>query len=408
MAARKRGKKPPGKRATRAVKPALGNDPFERGAAVRTPESLALQFASTSRSTPTPTPTPTATARPAATPAATFTSTATATAAALRDRLGALEQRVESATSAASVRLRELARQEAAGDHARELAEMVGRLLPLARGALGNLATALRSLFAGAAPGALDAYGMDRELLARAAPVLDFLYSSWWRVEARQLENVPSAGPVVVVANHGGALFWDALVLRLALLREHPARRDLRPLLDDRALGTPIFGRASARLGAVAATPEHALELLGGGTAIAVFPEGSRNAGRPWAERYQVDRFGRGGFARIALRTGAAIVPCAIVGSEETSAPFARPGWLAERIGIPFLTTAPSLPLAPLGIVPLPSRWSLRFGPPIDAAALGRAAAEDAAQVLALTERTRSALQQMLDEDVAARRSVYL
>src|SRR6266568_5399082 len=384
MVARKQGKKPAGKRAPRVAKPALGNDPFERGAAVRTPESLALHFV------PTATPTPISTA-----------------AAALRDRLGALEQRVETATSAASARLRDLALQESAGEHARELAEMAGRLLPLARSRLGGLA-ALRSLFAGAAPGALDAYGMDRDLLARAAPVLDLLYTSWWRVETRQLENVPAAGPIIIVANHGGALFWDALVLRLALLREHPARRELRPLLDDRALGTPLFGRAAARFGAVAATPEHAIELLGGGTAIAVFPEGSRNAGRPWPERYRVDRFGRGGFARIALRTGAAVVPCAIVGSEETSAPFARAGWLAERIGMPFLATTPSLPLAPLGILPLPSRWSLRFGAPIDTAALGRAAADDAGQVLALTERTRSALQQMLDEDVAARRAVYL
>jgi 1-acyl-sn-glycerol-3-phosphate acyltransferase len=395
MAARKQRKKPAGKRA-------LGNDPFERGAAVRTPESLSLQLAPTATATPTATSTSTP-----ATPTATSTPIPISTAAALRDRLVAMEQRVESATSAASTRLRGLALQEAAGEHARELAEMAGRLLPLVGSRLGSLA-ALRSLFASAAPDALDAYGMDRDLPARAAPLFDFLYASWWRVETRQLEHVPASGPAIIVANHGGALFWDALVLRLALLREHPARRQLRPLLDDRALGTPVFGRAAVRLGAVAATPEHALKLLCGGAAVAVFPEGSRNAGRPWPERYRVDRFGRGGFARIALRTGAPVIPCAIVGSEETSAPFARAGWLAERIGMPFLATTPSLPLAPLGILPLPSRWSLRFGEPIDTAALGRAAADDAGPVLALTERTRSALQQMLDEDVAARRTVYL
>ncbi|HYS80696.1 MAG TPA: lysophospholipid acyltransferase family protein [Anaeromyxobacteraceae bacterium] len=428
MAARKQGKKPAGKRA-------LGNDPFERGAAVRTPESLSLQLAPNSSSTTSRTSTSRATStpltpalspvggegrqpRPSATddrsdgPSALSVAPpeearSRRAAAALRERLVAMEQQVESATAAASARLRGLALQETAGEHARELAELAGRLLPLVASRLGGLA-ALRSIFAGAAPGALDAYGMDRDLPARAAPLLDFLYASWWRVETRQVEHVPATGPVIIVANHGGALFWDALVLRLALLREHPARRELRPLLDDRALGTPVFGRAAARLGAVAATPEHALELLGGGAVLAVFPEGSRNAGRPWPERYRVDRFGRGGFARIALRTGAAVVPCAIVGSEETSAPFARAGWLAERIGMPFLATTPSLPLAPLGILPLPSRWSLRFGAPIDTAALGRAAADDAGQVLALTERTRSALQQMLDEDVAARRAVYL
>jgi 1-acyl-sn-glycerol-3-phosphate acyltransferase len=243
--------------------------------------------------------------------------------------------------------------------------------------------------------------------LGRAAPVLDFLYAAWWRVEVRQIENLPSTGPVVVVANHGGVLPWDALVLRLAGLREHPARRDVRPLLDDHALATPLFGRIATRLGAVRASAEHALALLADGGAIGVFPEGSRTGGRPWPERYRVERFGRGGFARVALRAGATIVPCAIVGSEETSAPFARPGWLAERLGMPFLASTPSLPVAPLGVVPLPSRWSIRLGAPI-AAEGGEAAASDQAQVLALTERTRSALQALLDEDVAARRSVYL
>lgn len=422
MAAKKPGAKraAPKKRrpaSEHPTRPALGNDPFERGAAARPqagpalvagpgPESgpdtaaspvspLLGERAETHVTAPTP-PAP----RP---PTPTATGQAAAALEAVRDRVDALEQRLEGAAGHAAARLRELAGQEAAGQLTREVTRAVAGLLPALRARLAGVAQ-LRALFAG--PGELDFFGKDRDLEARAAPILDLLYGSWWRVEVRQVEHVPAEGPVIVVANHGGALAWDALVLRMALARAHPAHRELRPLLDDHAMKAPIFGSAAARLGAVPATPENALRLLGAGTAVAVFPEGSRNAGRPWTQRYRVERFGRGGFARIALRTGAVIIPCAIVGSEETSAPVARPGWLAERLGIPFLGGSSPLPLAPLGIVPLPSRWSVRFGEPLVPSA--PEVADDQGEVLALTERTRASLQQMLDEDVAARRSVYL
>jgi 1-acyl-sn-glycerol-3-phosphate acyltransferase len=326
-------------------------------------------------------------------------------AADLRHRLEGLEQRLESAALRAAERLGELARQEASGDGLRELKEALASLVPALRQRFASLAS-LRALVAG--PGELDFFGIDRELCERAMPLLDFLYGSWWRVATRSIENVPEQGPAVVVANHGGALPWDALVLRLALLKDHPARRELRPLLDARALQLPVAGPLAGRLGAVLATPENALGLLADARAVAVFPEGTRAGPRPWAERYRVDRFGRGGFVKIALRAGAPIVPCAIVGSEETSASLVRPGWIADRLGLPVLATAPALPLGALGLLPLPSRWTVRFGEPVDTRGLDAAAADDPAVVLDLTERTRAALQAMLDEDVAARRSVYL
>jgi 1-acyl-sn-glycerol-3-phosphate acyltransferase len=426
------------KRVPRSPKPALGNDPFERGAAVRAPvvergekakvkpaaaavaeaareegeaaarEAVAEATASAMlTATPTSTPTP----APAESETEAVSTPRAPTPAALRAQIEAVEERVErelgraaEAAASAAARLGELARAEAAGEHARDAVEVVTNLLPSLRERLAGLAS-LRRLFEG--PGELDFFGMDRDLVERAAPVADFLYASWWRVATRDIERVPSEGPVVIVANHGGSLPWDALVLRLALQRDHSAHRDLRPLLDEHALRMPIAGGLWTRLGAVPATPDNALRLLGERRVIAVFPEGSRTGERPWPDRYKVQRFGRGGFTKLALRTGAAIVPCAIVGSEEASAPFARPGWVAERLGFPALA-GPRMPLAPLGLLPLPSRWSLRFAEPIDTAGLGAGAASDPAHVLELTERARAALQDMLDEDVAARRTVYL
>jgi 1-acyl-sn-glycerol-3-phosphate acyltransferase len=410
----------------KSARPALGNDPFEQGAAARSPAAAepaisALQPPTSTASSPPEKPLPPAPEPPrrelpaaalaerqagAARPAATRPASAAAPeVASLRARLGALETRVESAAAVATTRLRELARQEAAGDHARDLLQTWSRLVPALRERLGALAP-LRDLFTGRR--SLDPFGLDRELFQQTLPLLDFLYTSWWRVEVRRIENVPAEGAAIVVANHGGALAWDALVLRLALLRDHPARRDLRPMLDEHALRLPIAGGIAARLGAVPATPENALRLLRDGAITAVFPEGSRAARRPWPQRYRIERFGRGGFAKLALRSGATIIPCSIVGSEETSAPFARPGWLAEALNMPFLAAAPALPLAPLEMIPLPSRWSLRFGEPIDTRTAGPDGAEEPARVLELTERARASLQQMLDEDVAARRSVYL
>jgi 1-acyl-sn-glycerol-3-phosphate acyltransferase len=249
---------------------------------------------------------------------------------------------------------------------------------------------------------------MDPRVVERFAPVLELLYSSWWRTAVRDVEHVPAKGGAVVVANHAGIVPWDAFVLRHALGRDHPARRELRPLLDDRECALPLVGAAAIRLGAVRASPEAAESLLREGTLVGVFPEGSAGARKPWRDRYRLLRFGRGGFVKLALRTRAPIVPCAIVGSEEASPGISRAGWLAERLGVPLLSSGPALRFGPAALVPLPSRWSLRFGAPIETDGLSSARADDPATVNALTERVRGTLQAMLDEDLAARAAVFL
>jgi 1-acyl-sn-glycerol-3-phosphate acyltransferase len=355
MGARK-GKRPR-KAAAGPKRRVLGNDPFERGAAVRE--------VATPTATPTPTPTSTATGTPTPIP--------TAAPPPGGDT-----------------------------DYAREIADLARSLLPALQERLRSLVGLLRL---GEAAGPLDPHGMDPTLLGRAAPLLDFLYLSWWRVEAAGAASLPE-GPLVLVANHGGALPWDALVLRLAVRRETPSHRDLRPLLDAAALARPLAGRIAARLGAVAATPENGLRLLAEGAAVGVFPEGS--ATRPWPRRYRIGPFGRGGFVKLALRAGAAVVPCAIVGSEEASPPVDRAGFLADALRMPLLGNLPGLPIGPLGGLPLPARWKLRFGEPLDLAGLGPASAEDPAVVARLAGTTRQRLQALLDEELAARRSVYL
>jgi 1-acyl-sn-glycerol-3-phosphate acyltransferase len=302
-------------------------------------------------------------------------------------------------------RLVDLAGRAGVRDAGKELRQTLASVLPRVRGGLASAVDLVRLL---EPPERLDRFGMDPRFAERFAPLAELLYHAWWRTAVRDAARVPATGPAIVVANHAGVVPWDALVLRLALRLDHPAHRELRPLLDDRECSLPVAGAIAVRLGAVRASPDAAEAILGEGQLVGVFPEGSAGARKPWRERYRLQRFGRGGFVKLALRTRAPIVPCAIVGSEEASPGISRAGWLAERLGVPLIGKGAALRFGPAAALPLPSRWSLRFGTPIEVEGHAPSAASDAAAVNALTERVRSTLQTMLDEDLAARGSVFL
>jgi len=370
MATPKRKRAPPGP----ARRPVLGNDPFQRGAAPRPPSASSL--AAEPMAGPAP--------PPVAAPAATHPVTQ------------------EPLAGDGEARLAEAARSTGPAAYTEEVRELLVRLLPALRDALAPLAS-LASLVS--APSRLDEHGMDPQFLVRARAVLDFFVGTWWRVDVRGTDLLPDT-PFVLVANHGGTAHWDAAVLRAVTARP-PASRELRPLLDPRALAVPLVGPMLSRLGAAPLLPEVALSLLDRGASVAIFPEGPREVARPWADRYRLTRFGRGGFARIAALARVPIVPCSILGSEEAAAPFDRRGWLAESLHIPLLSLAPALPLAGLfSWLPLPSRWSVQFGSPI--APPPPEQAEDPGAVAAAGERVRAELQRMLDADLASRRSVFL
>jgi 1-acyl-sn-glycerol-3-phosphate acyltransferase len=253
-----------------------------------------------------------------------------------------------------------------------------------------------RAVMAGAgaaARGPLDEYGQDRSLVGQVAPLAELLYERYWRIQVEGVEQLPS-GPALLVANHSGALPYDGPVLAYALGR---ARRDLsaRWLVEDAVFRSPFLGMLLNRLGAVRATPENVLRLLGQKRTVIVFPEGLSGMAKEKHERYQLKRFGRGGFAKLALRSGAPIVPVAVLGAEEATPMIAKlPGKL---FGVPFV------PLTPLGPIPLPSRWRIRFGAPLDLSANGPDDARDAAVVEEIAERTRATIQSMLNDALAER-----
>jgi len=141
-----------------------------------------------------------------------------------------------------------------------------------------------------------------------------------------------------------------------------------------------------------------------------VFPEGVKGIGKLYKNRYRLQRFGRGGFIKLALRTGSPIVPVAIVGAEEAHPMLTKVTWLAKSIGIPYVPITPTFPwLGPLGLVPFPSKWHVVFGEVIDLPAeYGPEAADDRILVNKLAEQVRATIQEMIDRALEKRGSVLL
>jgi 1-acyl-sn-glycerol-3-phosphate acyltransferase len=254
----------------------------------------------------------------------------------------------------------------------------------------------------------VDEFGYDPRFTRTILPFFEFLYTMWWRVEASGVEQVPDQGPALIVANHSGVLPWDGVMINLAVRHEHPARRECRMLALDMFALLPFLAPLLAQSGAVRANQENGERLLRQGELVGVFPEGVKGVGKPFKERYRLARFGRGGFVRLALRTGAPIVPCAVVGAEEIHPKIASMDWLGRPLGLPYLPITPTFPLlGPLGVVPLPTKWSIDFADPIPMDAYGPEGAEDPILVNRLSEQVRSTVQHMVDSRLARRRSVW-
>jgi 1-acyl-sn-glycerol-3-phosphate acyltransferase len=254
----------------------------------------------------------------------------------------------------------------------------------------------------------VDDLGFDAELTEALLPALRPLYRKWFRVEVRGIENIPTTGGALVVANHSGTIPLDSLMTQLAVHDEHPQHRHLRMLGADLVFALPVVGELARKTGTTLASTTDAERLLRAGELVGVWPEGFKGIGKPFSERYKLQRFGRGGFVSAALRTGAPIVPCSIVGAEEIYPVLGNLPSLARLLGVPYVPVTPTFPwLGLLGLVPLPSKWILEFGPPIDTAQHGEGAADDPMLVFDLTDQVRETIQQTLYALLVQRRSVF-
>jgi 1-acyl-sn-glycerol-3-phosphate acyltransferase len=256
----------------------------------------------------------------------------------------------------------------------------------------------------------VDEFGFDSHLNnAIFLPLLRVFFKSWFRVEVSGVENLPDTGAALVVANHAGVLPFDGLMASVAVHDEHPAHRDLRLLAADMVFDMPLLGQAARKAGHTMACTADAHRLLAAGELTAVFPEGYKGLGKPFRDRYKLQRFGRGGFVAAALRARAPIVPCSIVGSEEIYPMIADVKLLARLFGLPYFPVTPLFPLAgPAGLIPLPSKWHIQFGEPISTEEYDESASDDPMVTFELTDQVRETIQQTLYQLLANRRNAYL
>lgn len=256
---------------------------------------------------------------------------------------------------------------------------------------------------------AVDEFGFDPEftdtvLMNLARP----LYRKWFRVQTSGLENVPDDGAALIVANHSGTVALDSVMTQVALLDDHPAHRNLRMLGANLVFATPFLGEIARKAGHTLACNPDAERLLNAGELVGVWPEGFKGVGKPFSDRYRLQRFGRGGFVAAALRVGAPIIPTAIVGAEEIYPMIGNAAPIARLLGLPYFPITPTFPwLGPAGLIPLPSKWLIHFGEPIPTDDFPPGAADDPMLVFDLTDRVREQIQQTLYRLLMGRESVF-
>jgi 1-acyl-sn-glycerol-3-phosphate acyltransferase len=235
------------------------------------------------------------------------------------------------------------------------------------------------------------------------------VYRHWFRVGWEGLDKIPLSGGALLVANHAGAIPADAPVIMHGI--EEELGRAVYTLAEYLFRSIPVVGTAWARGGGVAAHPDNAYRLLRDRhQLVLVFPEGTKGTGKLFSQRYQLRRFGRGGFVEIAMRAGVPVVPIVVVGSEESMPTIASSNRLAKLIGVPYVPiTANMLLLGPLGLVGhFPAKFKLRvldpvyFDVPPDRERYPRSRIFDEA------ESIRQTMQSSIYDMLRKRRSVWL
>ncbi len=253
----------------------------------------------------------------------------------------------------------------------------------------------------------VDEFGFDVEITDRLVlTALRPLAEKWFRLEVRGAENIPRDGGALVVSNHSGTVPLDGMMTAL-MVHDHTGRY-LRALGADLVFRLPFVGELARKGGATLASTEDAERMLSRGELVGVWPEGFKGIGKPFSERYKLQRFGRGGFVSAALRTGVPIVPCSVVGAEEIYPMIGNLASLARLLGVPYVPITPLFPwLGLLGLVPLPSKWLIEFGEPIRTDSYGEGAADDPMLVFNVTDQVRETIQQTLYSLLVQRNGVF-
>jgi len=254
----------------------------------------------------------------------------------------------------------------------------------------------------------VDPFGYDPIFDRFIRPLIDFFYTKYWRVDTYGIHNVPQTGGALLVGNHSGGLPYDAAMLKMAIYKEHPAHRGTRFMVEDFLFHFPFLGSFMNRLGGVRASPENAQELLSHNHPVLVFPEGVKGLGKLYRDKYQLARFGRGGFVRLCLKTGAPMIPVAFIGPEEIHPMIGKETLFSQMLGVPYTPITWTFPwLGPFGLIPLPSKWSIHILEPIDFSNYGPGAEKDRVLVYKMAKMIKEQIQDTIVDKLKSRRSIW-
>jgi 1-acyl-sn-glycerol-3-phosphate acyltransferase len=254
----------------------------------------------------------------------------------------------------------------------------------------------------------VDEWGRSERTRALVRALYDPIYSKWFRTEWEGLEKIPAEGGALLVANHAGAIPSDAPVIMHGVEKE--LERPVYGLADYFFRTIPVVGTLWARSGGVSARPANAYRLLREQHQLAlVFPEGTKGPSKSYTDRYQLRRFGRGGFVEIAMRAGVPVIPIAVVGSEEAMPVVFRLPSLARALGVPYAPiTANLLTMGPLGIVmPFPAKFKLRVLDPVSFDVPADRDRYSKSRIMEESEGIRNQLQDAVYEMLRDRRSIW-
>jgi 1-acyl-sn-glycerol-3-phosphate acyltransferase len=253
----------------------------------------------------------------------------------------------------------------------------------------------------------VDEWGRSQHLRDILAKLYDPIYDSWFRVEWEGFEKIPREGGALLVANHAGAIPTDAPSIMHGIERE--LGRPVYGLADEVFKKMPLVNLGWSRLGGVQAHPDNAYRLLREQQhLVTVFPEGSKGPGKHYSERYQLRRFGRGGFVQIAMRAGVPIIPLAVVGNEESMPIVAKLPTVAKLLGLPYAPITANMLLGPLGaLVPFPAKMRIRVLDPVHLDVLPDQPRYPRSRIMDTSEAIRHAIQEELYDMLRHRRSVW-
>ena len=254
----------------------------------------------------------------------------------------------------------------------------------------------------------IDEFGKDANFINKTQPLIDYLYDKYWRVEVKGENNLNLDDNFILVANHGGILPWDSIIITEAVRRHHSKANAPRFLIEDWFIKKPFVSIYLSKLGICRGSRENAERLLKKGEIIGLFPEGIKGAIKPFNERYHIQRFGRGGAVKTAITNRKKVIPVAVIGSDEIYPTLTTLMLESRLINIPYFPITPSFPIAgPLGLLPLPVKWYLYFGEPIDYDKLPLNTVDDDIAINSLNEELRSSIQGMVSDIIKNRRSLF-